>query len=102
MSRGHDRERQVKAVLESEDWVVVRAAGSLGPIDLVAMREGSRTRVVEVKSTLTPYSHFLPKDRADMLAIARLAGADPVLAWWPSRGKLRWITPNEWPALRAA
>src|SRR5262249_5999379 len=37
-SRGHNRERQVRKLLEERGWWVARAAGSLGDADLVAMR----------------------------------------------------------------
>lgn len=100
MSRGINRERQVKRLLEGEDWWVARAAGSLGDADLVALKDGKRPRLIEVKSTLTPWSHFGPKDRADLLFAGTIANADVVLAWWPSRGKLRWIFPDEWPPVR--
>jgi Holliday junction resolvase len=100
MSRGHDRERQVKRLLEGEDWFVARAAGSLGDADLVALKDGKRPRLIEVKSTAGgPYEHFGPKDRSDLAWAAGLAGADAWLAWWPPRGTLRWIPATEWPLL---
>lgn len=98
MSRGIHRERQVKALLQDEDWWVARAAGSLGDADLVALRAGSVPRLIEVKSTLTPYAHFGPKDRADLRFAAELAGAVAELCWWPSRGKPRFIPAEEWPS----
>lgn len=98
MSRGHNRERQVKAKLEAEDWWVVRAAGSLGDADLVALRVGDPPRLIEVKSTAGgPYEHFGPADRACLSLAAKLAGGVAVLAWWPPRGKLRFIFESEWP-----
>jgi Holliday junction resolvase len=101
VSRGHDRERAVKALLESEDWFVVRAAGSLGDADLLALRADRRPLIIEVKSTAAgPYERFGPKQRADMLFAAELAGADATLAWWPPRGKLRWLNSSEWPESR--
>jgi hypothetical protein len=30
------------------------------------------------------------------------ADADPVLAWWPKGGKLRFIHPDEWPSAAVA
>lgn len=99
MSRGHDRERQVKALLESQDWLVLRAAGSLGCVDLVALRDGSRPRLLEVKSTAQgPYERFGPRARAELAFAAELAGAEALLAWWPPRGVLRMIPATEWPA----
>lgn len=96
--RGHDRERQVVLAMRDEDWLAFRAPGSLGVADVVALRAGSRSRLVEVKSTAGgPYEHFGPADRERLSEAARLAGADAWLAWWPSRGKLRWIPESEWP-----
>jgi Holliday junction resolvase len=102
---GIKRERQVRDVLLADDWWVCRAAGSLGDADLVALKDAKRPRMVEVKASSMqrgPFADFGPKDRADLLFAARLAGADAVLAWWPPRGKLRWIWPEEWPAQRKA
>jgi Holliday junction resolvase len=99
MSRGHDRERQVKRLLEEDDWFVARAAGSLGDVDLVALKDGKVPRLIEVKSTAQgPYERFGPKDRADLLAAAEIAGGVPVLCWWPPRAKPRWIHADEWPS----
>jgi hypothetical protein len=69
VSRGHDRERALKALLEGDDWLVVRAAASLGVADLVALRAGSRPRVIEVKSTSGgPYERFQPVERGAPVA----------------------------------
>ncbi len=104
MSRlGIARERQVRRVLELDDYWVCRAAGSLGDADLVALKAGRRPLLVEVKATAAgPYHGFSPKDRADLLFAANLAGADAVLAWHPSRGKLAWIPSDSWPKVREA
>jgi Holliday junction resolvase len=102
-NRGHNRERQVRLLLEQEDWWVARAAGSLGDADLVALRYGSRPRLIEVKSTVAgPYHSFGPVERHRLSFAAKLADADALLAWWPPRGKLRWIPETEWPAARVA
>ncbi len=98
MSRGHTHERQVRHLLEDDDWFVCRAAGSLGDVDLVALKAGRTPRLIEVKSTAQgPYEHFGPKDRADLLFAAQVAGAVAELAWWPPRGSLRFIPSSEWP-----
>ena len=99
MSRGIQRERAVRHKLEADDWWVARAAGSLGDADLVALKTDQRPRLIEVKSSAQgPYEHFGPADRERLRFAAELAGADPYLAWWPPRGKLRWIAADEWPA----
>jgi Holliday junction resolvase len=95
--RGHDRERRVVDYLNERDWLAFRAPGSLGVADVVALRVGHTPMLIEVKSTISPYSHFLPAHRERLSFAAKLAGADAFLAWWPSRGKLRWIPEYEWP-----
>lgn len=101
MSRGHDRERQVRVQLEADGFWVIRAAGSLGDADLVAAKPG-RLLLVEVKSTLTPWSHFGPADRHALLMAAEKAGGEAWLAWWPKRGSCSWLPSWEWPAERSA
>jgi Holliday junction resolvase len=99
MSRGHDRERAVRRLLEADDYWVCRAAGSLGDADLVALKPGRYPRLIEVKSTAQgPYEHFGPKDRADLRFAADMAGGVAELCWWPPRGQPRWIDSSEWPS----
>lgn len=99
MSRGHDRERGVKALLEAEGWVVTRAAGSLGDADLMCLKRGMPPRLVEVKSTHRgPFHGFGPADRRDLLLAAWMAGAEAWLCWWPPRKKPQWVHSDEWPA----
>lgn len=103
MSRGLDRERQVRRRYEQDGYVVVRAAGSLGPVDLVALKRGSRPIFVEVKSTAGgPFEHFGPADRARMTDAGAQAGADCVLCWWPPRRQPQWVMSYDWPAVKAA
>lgn len=98
---GRARERLVADKLRADDWVVVKGT-TYGTCDLVALRDGSRPRLIEVKSTAGgPYERFSPADRAGLLAEAVRAGADAYLAWWPPRGKLRLIHSSEWPSVRA-
>jgi Holliday junction resolvase len=103
VSRGHDRERAVKRVLESEDWWVARAAGSLGDADLIALKDGRRPLLVEVKSTAQgPWERFGPKAREEFKLAARIAGARAVVCWWPPRGQRHWLYEDQgdWPATR--
>lgn len=98
MSRGIQRERQVRRLLEEDGWWTCRAAGSLGDADVIALKAGEPARLVEVKSTKAgPFHSFGPKDRAELVAAAQRAGATPELVWWPSRGKPQWIPQSQWP-----
>lgn len=97
-NKGIVRERQLRDWFLARDYWVCRAAGSLGDADLVALKTGERPLLVECKGNSgNPYMNFRPKDRADLLFAAHLAGADAVLAHWPPRGKLRFYRPEEWP-----
>jgi Holliday junction resolvase len=96
---GTQRERAVRDWLRERDWLAFRAPASLGVADVVALRDGSRPRLIEVKSTAQgPYEHFGPAARDRLRFAARLAGADALLAWWPPRGQLRFIAESEWPS----
>ena len=91
-TRGTQRERAVRDHLAKQDWIAFRAPASLGAADVIALRAGSRTQLIEVKSTAKgPYEHFGPAARTRLSLTAKLAGADALLAWWPPRGKLRFI-----------
>lgn len=96
--RGVDRDRKVRDLLAGEDWFAVCSRGSHGCADVVAIRVGSIPRVIQVKSTAQgPYEHFGRHDRGELSKAAELGGAQALLAWWPPRGKLRWIEESEWP-----
>lgn len=98
---GHNRERQVVAYLRENDWWAMRAPASLGVADVVALKDGKRPRLIEVKGTAAgPYAGFSPADRAELKFAAELAGAEAWLVWWPKRAKPKWISANEWPKNR--
>ncbi len=95
--RGHDRERARVNWYRGEGWFAIRAPASLGPVDVIAIKDGE-IRFEELKSTAGgPYEHFGPKDRADLSAMAKLAGASAFLVWWPPRSQPRVIPESEWP-----
>lgn len=97
-ARGAQRERAVRDRLTADGWLVVRASGSLGCADLVALRGGSRPLLIEVKSTAGgPFERFGPAERERLSLAARQAGADAWLAHWPPRGALRWVPEPAWP-----
>lgn len=80
---------------------MVRAAGSLGPVDLVVMRHDIVPRLVEVKATKAgPYDGFGPADRQKLSQIARQAGLEAWLIHWPPYGELEWLPEHVWPVPR--
>jgi Holliday junction resolvase len=75
----------------------MRAPASLGVADVVALKAGKTPLLIEAKSTLSPYAHFLPEHREALSTAAEAAGANALLAWWPKGGKLKLIPEDEWP-----
>lgn len=101
--RGIDRERKLRALLELDGYWTMRAAGSLGAVDVIAMKPDHATLFCEVKSTNGgPFEHFGPVKRAALSAAAARAGADAWLVWWPPRRSPAWISEQEWPTLAVA
>jgi len=90
MSRGIQRERAVRDLLRDQDWIAFRALASLGCADVIALRAGSRPRLIEVKSTAQgPYEHFGPADRERLRLAAGLAGRRaPCVVAAPQRSPL--------------
>ena len=80
--------------------MVTRAGGSLGLVDLTALKATQCPRFIEVKSDdkkYGPFNNFGPERRAALLEIAGKAGAVPELAYWPPFGELEYIPPERWP-----
>lgn len=98
---GIRRERQVKKRLEEDGWVVIRAAGSLGLADLVALKLGETPRLIEVKSdTKNPWDNFRPDRRLELIAQAERAGAEAWVCWWPAHKDWIWFGSETWPPAR--
>jgi len=70
--RGYRLELRAQDELQAQGWIVIRSAGSKGPADLVALREGSRSQLIQVKSD----GYLPPKERQELLDEAEKAGAD--------------------------
>lgn len=106
--RGFARERAIKEQLEADQWFVIRAAGSLGLADLVALRRfaakvdgATEAWFIEVKSTAGgPYERFGPAARQALIDAANKAGGLAWLVWWPPRRPQVWIPASEWPTPR--
>ncbi len=101
--RGHARERSPRRLLEADGWWTCGSKGSFGDADVVALKAGEPSRLIECKSTAAgPFHSFGPADRAALLEAARIAGAEAWLAYWPPRRRLQWLHSSEWPEVRKA
>jgi|GEM_PF-2417622 len=99
--RGIQRERQVAARLQSENWWVMRSAGSKGVADLVCLHTGRKPMMLEIKSTTAgPFAGFGPAKREALREAAEQSGAVPFVVWWPKHGKEVWLGLDQWPADR--
>lgn len=74
--RGADFERTVKRLLETNGYDCIRSAGSRSPVDVVAFKPG---QVVMVQAKLD--GRCAPAERAELVRVAGLVGAVPVLAY---------------------
>ena len=89
-TRGDYFERQTRDALEAHGWVVVRAAGSLGPADLVALRHGNTPLMVACKVGVLRID---PHERLALIQTAYQAGARPLLAHRAVPGQVNlWTT----------
>lgn len=96
--RGLDRERRLRVLLQADGYWTMRAAGSLGEVDVIAMKAGSPTLFIEAKSTSGgPYERFGPAKREALTVAAARAGAEAWLVWWPPRTAPQWIPAEQWP-----
>lgn len=75
-------ERQCRATLRQHGWIVIRAAGSHGPADLVALRADKKPMLVSCKLN----GYLRPQERVEFLAVAKQAGARGVVASRPKDG----------------
>lgn len=97
--KGNGRELRTASILESEGWTVGSRRHVAGPGDLLAVKDGERPRLIEVKATAGgPYEHFGPRDRNGMRAYAAERGLVAELAWWAPRAATHRIFDEaEWP-----
>jgi Holliday junction resolvase len=85
-------ERQTRDTLIAHGWLIIRAAGSLGPADLVALRAGNTPLLLACK--VRP--RIGPAERIALLNAAAAADARPLLAYRPKDGwvALRTVHPG--------
>jgi Holliday junction resolvase len=83
--RGDYFEYQTRDALRAVGWFVIRAAGSKGIADLVALRAGNTPLLVSCKLS----GRIGPAERQSLLDAAYEAGAKPVVALRPGRGRVQ-------------
>jgi Holliday junction resolvase len=83
--RGLYREERTSDILTAEGYLVMRAPGSHGQPDLVAIKPG-QVLAVQVKSGDAPLRGGWWNE---LWTVAVRAGAVPIVADWPKRGTLR-------------
>lgn len=88
-ARGSAFERKVSAALTTDGYLVVRAAGSLGAADLIALKPG---QVVFVQCKMAGAGACSPAEWNAFWRLATSVGALPVLAYRPGRqGVAYWL-----------
>lgn len=75
-------ERSTRRALRAQGWVVTRSAGSLGPADLWAARDGNTLLMIACKVSGT----MRPGERKAIRQDAAQGGARAVMATRPKRG----------------
>jgi Holliday junction resolvase len=75
--KGDYFERRTRDALEADGWVVIRSAGSFGPADLWAMREGRTAWLVSCKTN----GYLSRVETIALNDVAEKAGAHAILAW---------------------
>ena len=83
---GRATENKARGVLHAAGFVTLRSWMSLSPADLVALRAGTTPWLIQVKKG----GYMPPAERVALLAMARTAGAVPVLCRMESDGSLTW------------
>lgn len=86
--RGDYFERQVRDTLESHGYFVIRAAGSKGVADLVALRADKTPALISCKLS----GRIDPSERTALLDAAEVAGARAMVALRPRGGRVLMAT----------
>lgn len=90
--RGDYFERQARDALTAWGWLVVRAGGSLGVADLVALKLGHTPLLISCKLS----GRIDPAEREQFHDAARAAGARAIVASRPKPGWLALAAVTPW------
>lgn len=93
-ARGAERERQLVARLRAEGWEATRTAGSHGPADVWAGKNGT-FRFLQVKAGKTRWPSR--RDRAALSVMASNAGAVAEIVRWEPYQEPEFILEPDWP-----
>jgi Holliday junction resolvase len=97
-TRGVVIERRAQAELEALGYLVIRAAGSKGPADLVAIAPGG-VRLIQCKRTSGRAGSGLRATLRDLAALSIPDNATAeVWQWCDGRGWARWLVSGPIPA----
>ena len=77
--------------LADAGFLVIRSAGSFGPCDLVALRQGKPPYLVQCKIT----DNLTRAGRVALWTVAHHAGGIAVVVSRPGRGKSQWLQVTE-------
>jgi Holliday junction resolvase len=115
---GTARELRVVQHFRQRGFVAFRTPASLGVCDVVALKgkltNHGTTRerpgpqlysvayFIECKANKDggPYSNFRAPERQALIDAARIAGAHPLLCYWPPNREPSFINASEWPEAR--
>jgi Holliday junction resolvase len=113
--RGIERERALREFLVELGWMSMRAAGSLGPVDVLAIAGAAavypqamhsllgsppqgEVLLVQCKSTSSPYANFGPSSRRQLVDLAVDIGGAAWIAHKPKGAtSWAWIHSSGWP-----
>lgn len=103
--RGNGLDLEVARELEAAGWLVGSRRHIGGAGDLLAIRPGVRTRLIECKTTAAGrYERFSRRERAAMRELGRIFASElgPLelwLVWKPPGAKAAlWIPESDWPS----
>lgn len=80
---GYVLERAARTLLTVNGYLVIRASGSKGPADLVALKPGE---VLLIQCKASERQRLGPAERAELHGAAQLAGATALACRWARNG----------------
>ena len=93
--RGAEKERELAKRWRKDGWFVTRSAGSHSPADLVCLRAGYRSRLLQLK---TGKRKWPSRDERISLGLAAdRSGAVALIVFWESRKEPEYVEREQWP-----